>query len=247
MSSLVTRGSMDDRSRGSAAGNDDVAARGDEPAKQGATDEVVATPQTGTADGATGDGGGGGGGPRKRHTARWIALSVLIVTAGLVAVLATRPVAVGQASSALIGKPAPGIATSPTGPMTTVDGTSFNMKTLMGRWVVVNFFASWCPPCQDEEQQLAEFSSSHIGSGEPVVLGVVYDDSGSNAASFLRSAGAKYTAVLDPGDLKVAYGVTGPPETFVVAPTGVVLAHYIGPITESTLNQVIAQGTAAGY
>jgi cytochrome c biogenesis protein CcmG, thiol:disulfide interchange protein DsbE len=189
----------------------------------------------------------GPGAPRKRHTARWIALSVLIVTAGLVAVLATRPVAVGQASSALIGKPAPGIATSPTEPVTTVAGTSFNLKSLMGRWVVVNFFASWCPPCQDEEPQLAAFSNSHSGAGEPVVLGIVYDDSGSNAQSFLRSAGARYTAVLDPGDLKVAYGVTGPPETFVVAPTGVVVAHYIGPVDQSNLNQVIAQGTAAGY
>jgi hypothetical protein len=47
--------------------------------------------------------------------------------------------------------------------------------------------------------------------------------------------------------LKIAYGVTGPPETFVVAPTGVVVAHYIGPVTASDLDQVISRGVAAGY
>lgn len=184
---------------------------------------------------------------RRRHPSRWIALSVLIVAAGLVAVLATRPVAVGQASSALIGKPAPGIATASESRVTTVAGKNFNLESLMGRWVVVNFFASWCPPCQDEEQQFVSFTKAHEGSGEPVVLGVVYDDSASNARSFMQSSGATWTAVIDPGGLKIAYGVTGPPETFVVAPTGNVVAHYIGPITASDLDSVIAQGTADGY
>jgi cytochrome c biogenesis protein CcmG/thiol:disulfide interchange protein DsbE len=208
-----------------------------------------------TTDAATttgdGDGAAASAAPmssgKRRHTARWVAVSVLVVAAGLIAVLATRPVAVGQASSALLGKPAPGIDAAPASTVSTVSGGSFRLGSLMGRWVVINFFASWCPPCQQEESQLAVFSNSHKGAGQPVVLGIVYDDSASNAVSFLRSAHADYTAVVDPGDLKVAYGVTGPPETFVVAPTGVVVAHYIGPISVSDLNQVIAQGTAAGY
>jgi cytochrome c biogenesis protein CcmG, thiol:disulfide interchange protein DsbE len=174
-------------------------------------------------------------------------VSVLVVTAGLVAVLATRPPAAGQASSALVGKPAPGIAASPTGTVTTVAGKSFKMSSLLGRWVVVNFFASWCPPCQIEEPQLVKFAHDHSGAGEPVVFGVVYDDSAGNARGFLNSTGASWTAIVDPGDLKIAYGVTGPPETFVVAPTGVVVGHFIGGVSETDLDQVIAQGIAAGY
>ncbi len=183
---------------------------------------------------------------RKAHTARWVAASVLVVTAGLVAVLATRPPAADQASSALVGKPAPGIGASPLGPLQTVTGTSFQMSELKGRWVVVNFFASWCEPCQDEEPQLVTFASNHQGPDQPVVLGIVYDDSASNAGSFLRSTRATWTAVVDPGNLKIAYGVTGPPETFVVSPEGVVEAHFIGPITASAIDQVIAEGEAAG-
>jgi cytochrome c biogenesis protein CcmG/thiol:disulfide interchange protein DsbE len=183
---------------------------------------------------------------RRRHTARWIAASVLIVTAALVAVLATRPQAADEASSALVGQPAPGIAAAPLRSVTTVEGKTLLLSSLKGHWVVVNFFASWCPPCQDEEPELVSFAYDHRGAGQPVVLGIVYDDSAGNARSFLRSTGATWTAVVDPGGLKIAYGVTGPPETFVVAPNGVVEAHYIGPITESWLDQVIASGTAAG-
>lgn len=184
---------------------------------------------------------------RRRHTTRWVAGSVLVVVAGLVAVLATSTDAAQQASSALVGKPAPGIAAAPLGAVTTAAGKSFKMSDLEGHWVVVNFFASWCPPCQEEEPQLVTFAHDHEGTGAPVLLGIVYDDSASNALSFMRSTGADWTAVVDPGGLKIAYGVTGPPETFVVAPTGVVVAHYIGPVLASQLNQVITRGAAVGY
>jgi cytochrome c biogenesis protein CcmG/thiol:disulfide interchange protein DsbE len=176
-----------------------------------------------------------------------VAVSVLVVVAGLVAVLATSTDAAQQASSALVNKPAPGIAAAPFGAVTTVTGKSFEMSQLKGRWVVVNFFASWCPPCQQEEPQLVSFARDHPGTGAPTLLGIVYDDSASNARSFMESSGADWTAVVDPGGLKIAYGVTGPPETFVVAPTGVVVAHYIGPVQATELDQVITSGVAAGY
>jgi cytochrome c biogenesis protein CcmG, thiol:disulfide interchange protein DsbE len=193
------------------------------------------------------------GSTRRRHTTRWVAVSVLVVTAGLVAVLATRPQAANQASSALVGQPAPGIDAAPEAPLQTVTGSSFLMSSLLGHWVVVNFFASWCVPCQDEAPQLVAFSHEHATNGtngtpgSPVLLGIAYDDSAGNARSFMRSTGADWTAVMDSGNLKIAYGVTGPPETFVVTPEGTVLAHYIGPVTAAALNQVIADGEASGY
>jgi cytochrome c biogenesis protein CcmG, thiol:disulfide interchange protein DsbE len=188
-----------------------------------------------------------GGRPRRGHTTRWVALSVLVVTAGLVAVLATRPQAASQASSALVGQRAPGIDAAPTASLRTVTGGSFKMSGLLGHWVVVNFFASWCEPCQQEAPQLVDFEHQHTRAGSPVLLGIAYDDSSGNARAFMRSTGANWTAVMDSGDLKIAYGVTGPPETFVVAPDGLVLAHYIGPVTAAALDQVIAEGQASGY
>jgi cytochrome c biogenesis protein CcmG/thiol:disulfide interchange protein DsbE len=185
--------------------------------------------------------------PRPKHTARWIAASILVITAGLVAVLATRPQAANQASSALVGKPAPGIDTATLNDFATVSGANLNLRSLRGRWVVVNFFASWCPPCQDEEPQLVSFAYQHKGTGQPEILGVVYDDTAGNARSFLRATGGTWTAIVDPGSLKIAYGVTGPPETFVVAPDGIVFEHFLGGVTTAGLDAAIARGTADGY
>ena len=81
----------------------------------------------------------------RRHTARWLAIGVLVVAAGLVAVLATRPPAsVSEVYSPLVGRQAPPISG------TTVAGAPFALPARPGRFVVVNFFASWCTPCRTE-------------------------------------------------------------------------------------------------
>lgn len=169
---------------------------------------------------------------RRRHSARWIALVVLLVAGSFVAVLATRPSAVNQeADTPLLGKPAPVISGS------TVGGGSFDLSSLRGRWVVVNFFASWCPPCQQEEPDLVAFAYQHRKPGEAALVSVVYGDTASRARSFMAQAGATWPAVEDPnGQIAIDYGVRGPPETFIVSPTGVVEVHLDGPVTDTGLD-----------
>jgi cytochrome c biogenesis protein CcmG, thiol:disulfide interchange protein DsbE len=180
--------------------------------------------------------------PRRRHTARWVAGMALVVGAGLVALLATRPQQTAtEVDTPLVGQQAPAIG----GP--TLAGGSFNLTAVRGRWVVVNFFASWCPPCQQEQPELVAFAYAHRSSGDAALVGVVFDDGASTARSFMRSTGASWPAVSDPGgQIALNYGVRGPPETFLVAPDGTVVAHFDGPMTNATLDYWLARAQRGG-
>jgi len=173
-----------------------------------------------------------GAATHRRHTAKWVAGVTLVAGAALVALLATRPPqTVTEVDTPLVGQSAPSIS----GP--TLGGGTFNLSSWRGRWVVVNFFASWCPPCQQEQPELVAFAYGHRSPGSAGLVGVVFDDSASTARSFMASTGATWPAVVDGGgQIALDYGVRGPPETFIVAPDGTVVAHFDGPMTDTSLD-----------
>jgi cytochrome c biogenesis protein CcmG/thiol:disulfide interchange protein DsbE len=183
------------------------------------------------------DGAGPGAPTRRRHTARWVAGIALVAGAALVALLATSPPqTVTEVDTPLVGQTAPALA----GP--TLGGGSFSLQAWRGRWVVVNFFASWCAPCQQEQPELVAFAYAHRSPTDAGLVGVVFDDSASTARSFMRSTGATWPAVVDGGgQIALDYGVRGPPETFIVAPSGVVVAHFDGPMTNAALDYWLAR------
>jgi thiol-disulfide isomerase/thioredoxin len=172
-----------------------------------------------------------------KHPVRLAAVCVLVVVAVLLVVLATRPQASElEASSPLLGKPAPAI----TG--TTLSGSSFDLSSYKGRWVVVNFFASWCGPCQQEQPDLVEWSYNHRGPDDPALVGVAVDDAPSQAKAFMTQTGGNWPAVADQNDkLAVDYGVSGPPEFFLVTPAGDIAACHIGPITSAELDALLTR------
>jgi cytochrome c biogenesis protein CcmG/thiol:disulfide interchange protein DsbE len=206
------------------------------------------------ADTAPNDGGGSGGtsgvpvrspdgsegGPPPRHTARWVAIGVLVVAAGLIAVLATRPpAAVTEVYSPLVGKLAP--------PVTgiTTDGSRYVLPRAPGRYIVLNFFASWCEPCQTEGPDLVQFEYQHQQAGDASVVSVIFDDSVSAARSYQATLGAEWPTLADPGGLALSYGVRAPPSTFIIAPSGRVVAFIESPVTAAGLDQIIAAARAS--
>jgi len=177
----------------------------------------------------------------RRRPALFIATAVGLILVVLVAVLATRTTQSGTvATSPLDGQAAPAISG-----VNVMSGKHVSLASERGHYVVVAFFASWCPPCVTEAPQLVAFLYAERAI-HASVLGVIYDDSVGNAQHFLRSYGAVWPAVADPkGDFAAEYGVANPPEAFVVAPSGRIIDWIPGGVTEATLLQIVELGQAA--
>jgi cytochrome c biogenesis protein CcmG/thiol:disulfide interchange protein DsbE len=109
-------------------------------------------------------------------------------------------------------------------------GETLELASLRGRPVVVNFWASWCPPCQDEAPLLQQIAAEE-GPGGVEFVGVSYNDTSDDARAFARRYGLGYRLVRDADDrVSRAWGVSGPPETFVLDGEGRAVAHFYGAI-----------------
>ena len=183
---------------------------------------------------------------RRRHVTRWVAGGVLVVLVVVGVVLATRtPQEATAVQSPLLGHRAPDFTGSD---LTT--GAPVSLASLRGHYVVINFFASWCTPCQQEAPDLSRFNyeQTHASQGADMVS-VVFHDTTLTARSFLRQNGDLWPAVSDPGGtIAESYGVTAPPTTVVLNPTGRVTAVLEGPATQKNLDTFLkaARVQAAG-
>lgn len=175
----------------------------------------------------------------RRRVARWVALALAVLLGGFVVVLATRePAEVRLADSPLLGRSAPPLAGT-----SVLDGSRVDLADLRGKWVVVNFFASWCVPCKQEHPELQRFQAAHAAAGDAQVVAVIWNDTAANAKAFFARYGGSWPVIPDPGvQIGLDYGVRGPPESFVVNPDGIVVAKYTGPLTQASLEDLLAGG-----
>jgi thiol-disulfide isomerase/thioredoxin len=179
-------------------------------------------------------------GPRRRPVL-WASLAAGAVLAVLIAVFATsQPASQVVANSPLLGNSAPAISGAG------LAGGHYSLAQFRHEWVLVNFMATWCEPCQQEMPQLLKFSEQHTKAGDATVFTVVYDPTNVGALkTYLATRGARWPAVNDPA-ASVPYGVTGLPSSFLVAPGGIVYAYMLGGITAAELDGYIQQGAAKG-
>lgn len=174
---------------------------------------------------------------RRTRRGLWIAVGVAVPVVLLITVLATRePAQTRIGNSPLLGKQAPAIEAD------TIDGEPFRLSDTRGRWVLVNFFATWCVPCRQEHPELIRFSQSQEATGDAAVLGVVYSDNAQAVREFRDKEGGAWPLLADPkGRIALDYGVAGIPESFLISPDGLVVAKLIGGVRAGDLDQLLYQ------
>jgi cytochrome c biogenesis protein CcmG, thiol:disulfide interchange protein DsbE len=123
---------------------------------------------------------------------------------------------------------------------------SGSLADLRGRWVLVNFWASWCIPCRQEAPTLEDFQRQHGDRGF-TVLGIDTRDLSGDGRRFVRQYGLSYPQLRD-GDGQRAheYGTTGVPENFLVDPRGRLRLLYRGPVSAEYLHRYVAPILAGG-
>ena len=164
-------------------------------------------------------------------------MAVAVPVALVVLLLATRPPAAQRAvRSPLLGKRAPALVGA------TIDGGRFDLREVRGRWVVLNFFATWCVPCVQEHDDLVRFFDGHRAAGDATVVAVVYSDSDQAVREFRAREGGEWPVLSDPkGRIALDYGVAGVPESFLVDPGGVVVSKILGGVRDVDLERLLSE------
>jgi cytochrome c biogenesis protein CcmG/thiol:disulfide interchange protein DsbE len=186
-------------------------------------------------------------GPAAKPKKRRRALIGAAVVAAAVVVSVVVSLSVGGSGkgaspvhSALIGQPAPALAGVP------VTGGHASLAAYRGRWVIVNFFASWCVPCQKETPELVRFAAAHPGPSGPAILGVVYQDDDTSVRSFIYDHRVTWPLLAYRSiDQAATYGVTGIPVTFLVRPDGRVATKVLGGLGGGQLDTLVANAQVA--
>ncbi len=122
-----------------------------------------------------------------------------------------------------------------------IQGKTINLASYKGKWVLINYWASWCKPCYKEIPELNAFSQRY--SDNAVVLGVSYDRVPlPNLVKLAKKLGVKFpTLASDPAKQLGIDNVPGLPATYVIGPNGKLRQRLLGIQTEATLAAAIGQ------
>ena len=156
-----------------------------------------------------------------------------VALAALIALLAigliNKSPVTGRSGITRVGKPAPEIS------MPLLGGGTFELSAHLGNPIVINFWASWCPPCRRESPLLERTWRAYAGKGVQFV-GVDIQDDPEDAQAYLDEFGLTFPNGTDSGGkITVDYGVIGLPVTFFIGADGIVEGRFVGALREDRL------------
>jgi len=167
---------------------------------------------------------------------RWTLSFLLLLVVGPAWVFIARATP-GAPSTAASLPPAPAVGhPAPDFTLTTLEGEAFTLSELRGKPVVLNFWATWCPPCRAELPELQSAAARY--DGEIVLAGVNQAEAETAVAAFAHDLGINFPIPLD-AQARVSrlYGARSLPTTFFIDRQGIIRQVQIGPVTEATLAQ----------
>jgi len=170
----------------------------------------------------------------KKAVRVWQGVLVLILL-GFVLLLAARLIQTNQSEQRASG-------VAPAFTLTTFDGQKISSADLLGKGVVLNFWASWCDPCRDEAAMLEETWNREKDNGI-VFVGLDYLDQEPAAKAYMAEFGITYPSGPDLQSAAARrYGIKGVPETFFINPQGSITDIVIGPIvSQGKMDEYLAK------
>jgi len=120
-------------------------------------------------------------------------------------------------------------------------GNEVSLSRLRGHPVVLNFWASWCPPCREEMPDLAAAYEAYKGQGV-MFVGINFLEDAGRVREYVEWMEVPFPVVLDvTGEVVAAYQVRALPSTFFIDQEGTVVRRYTGPLTRDLLDQYLAE------
>jgi thiol-disulfide isomerase/thioredoxin len=126
-------------------------------------------------------------------------------------------------------------------------GGSVQLSALRGRTVILDFWATWCPPCEFQVPELNAFFDAHREEGDVEVLGISVDTDGADViGAWVAEKEVRYPVLMGDEDLARRYGAIGFPTLIIVSPSGAIDSVHVGLIESAELEAALSRLRASG-
>jgi cytochrome c biogenesis protein CcmG/thiol:disulfide interchange protein DsbE len=176
-------------------------------------------------------------------TGKWLAVNVALALVLIIVGIGVLFWMGQQSGQQQVSAPSTGMPeqgqTAPDFTLTSLSGEAVNLSDYEGQVVLVNMWATWCPPCKAEMPTIHDYYKAHKDDGF-VVLAINSQEEASNVNSFIQAAGFTFPVLLDSrAEVMSQYNVRGLPTTFIIDRDGNVQHTHSGLITKEQLESYI--------